>query len=189
MSTLFLTCMLITTFCYGKTREYIPSSYELQLEIADLKHQIRTFEVDMQLMEEKIDAQKTPVFIECKELQSRMQMQENTIDKLSSEIKNLKKDIEQLLEHLNKMNTQLIAHEKGLQNVSELKNTLADLLKKIHPSTTKTRVKSYKVRAGDSLEKIARLHHVSVEELKANNKLIKDTIFPGQELKIPHDTE
>lgn len=189
MNTFFLACMLITTFCYGKTREYSPSSYELQLEIADLKHQIRTFEVDMQLMEEKIDAQKTPEFIDCKALQSRIQMQENTIDKLSSEIKILKKDIQQLLEHLNKVNTQLIIHENGLQNVSELKNTLADLLKKIHSSTTKTRVKSYKVQAGDSLEKIARLHHVSVEVLKANNKLIRDTIFPGQELQIPHDTK
>ena len=116
-------------------------------------------------------------------------MQENTVDKLSSEVKILKKDIQQFLEHLNKVNTQLVTHEKGLQNVSELKKTLADLLKKIHSSTTKTRVKSYKVQAGDSLEKIARLHHVSVEALKANNKLIRDTIFPGQELQIPHDTK
>lgn len=189
MYTLFLACTLITTFCYGKTSEYSLSSYELQLEIADLKHQIRTFEIDMQLMEEKIDTQKAPEFIDCKALQSRIQMQENTIDKLSSELKILKKDIQQLLEHLNKVNTQLATHEKGLQNVSELKNTLADLLKSIHSSTTKTRVKCYKVQAGDSLEKIARLHHVSVEALKANNKLIRDTIFPGQELQIPHDTK
>lgn len=184
MRTFLLACILLTTFCYGKTHEYNPSSYELQLEIADLKHQIRTFEVDMQLIEEKI-----PEPIDCKALQSRIQMQENTIDKLSSEIKNLKKDIQQLLEHLNKINTQLTAHENRLQNVSELKSTLADLLKKIHSSTIKTRVKSYKVQGGDSLEKIARLHHVSVEALKANNKLIKDTIFPGQELQIPHDTK
>ena len=83
----------------------------------------------------------------------------------------------------------MTTHENRLQSVSELKNTLADLLTKIHSSTTKTRVKSYKVQGGDSLEKIARLHHISVEALKANNKLIKDTIFPGQELQIPHDTK
>lgn len=185
----FLASILITIFCYGKTREYIPSSYELQLEIADLKHQIHTFEVDMQLMEEKINTKKAPEPIDCKAIQSRMQMQENIIDKLSSEIKNLKKDIQYLLADLNKIHTQLITHEKSLQNVSELKNTLADLLKKIHSSTTKTRVKSYKVQVGDSLEKIAKLHYVSVEALKANNKLIRDTIFPGQELQIPHDTK
>lgn len=189
MNIFFIACTLITTFCYGKTREYSPSSYELQLEIANLKHQIRTFEIDMQLMEEKIDVHKNPACMDCKVLQSRVQAQENTIDTLSSEIKTLKKDIHQLLEHLNKVNTQLISHEKGLQDVFELKNTLADLLKKIHASTTKTRAKSYKVQAGDSLEKIARLHHVSVEALKTNNQLIKDTIFPGQELQIPHDTK
>ncbi|MDR2540094.1 MAG: LysM peptidoglycan-binding domain-containing protein [Chlamydiales bacterium] len=189
MNAFFLVCMLITPFCYGKTREYSPSSYELQLEIANLKHQIRTFEVDMQLMEEKINAQKPSDPMDCMALQSRMQMQENIIDTLSSEIKTLKKDTQQLLEHLNKINTQLITHEKGLQNVSELKNVLADLLKKIHSSTIKTGVKSYKVQAGDSLEKIAKLHHISVEGLKANNKLIKDTIFPGQELQIPHDAK
>ena len=186
MSTFFLACMLITTFCYGKTREYNPSSYELQLEIADLKHQIRTLEVDMQLMEEKIDAQKTS---ESKTLQSRIQTQEEVIDKLCSKIQILEKNIEQLLKHQNEINTQLTTHENRLQSVSELKNTLADLLKKIHSSTTKIRARSYKVQGGDSLEKIARLHHVSVEALKANNKLIKDTIFPGQELQIPHDTK
>ena len=189
MSRFFLACVLITSFSYGKntTREYSPSSYELQLEIADLKHQIRTFEVDMQLMEEKIDAQKNLKAIDCKELQSRIQTQEGLIDKLCFEMKTLEKNIQQLLEQQSKISTQLITHEQRLQSVSELKNTLADLLKKIHSS--KARVKSYKVQVGDSLEKIARLHHVSVEALKANNKLIKDTIFPGQELQIPHDTK
>lgn len=186
MSTFFLSCILITTFCYGKTREYNPSSYELQLEIADLKHQIRTLEVEMQLMEEKIDEQKAS---ESKVLQSHIQIQEEVIDKLCSKIQIFEKSIEQLLEHQNKINTQLTTHENRLQSVSELKNTLEDLLTKIHSSTTKTRVKSYKVQGGDSLEKIARLHHISVEALKANNKLIKDTIFPGQELQIPHDTK
>ncbi|MEK7340415.1 MAG: LysM peptidoglycan-binding domain-containing protein [Candidatus Rhabdochlamydia sp.] len=189
MSTFFLACMLVTTFCYGKTREYNPSSYELQLEIADLKHQIHTFEVDMQLMEEKIDAQKNLKAIDCKEVQSRIQAQEEVINKLCSEIKTLEKNIQHLLEHQSNINTQLTTHENRLQSVSELKNTLADLLKKIHSSTTKTRVKSYKVQGGDTLEKIAKLHHVSVEALKANNKLIRDTIFPGQELQIPHDTK
>ena len=179
-------CMLITALCYGKTREYNPSSYELQLEIADLKHQIRTLEVDMQLMEEKIEAQKTS---ESKVLESRIQIQQNTIDKLYSEMQILEKNIQKLLEYQSKISTQLTSHENRLQSISELKSTLAELLKKIHSSTTKTRVKSYKVQGGDSLEKIARLHHVSVEELKTNNKLIKDTIFPGQELQIPHDTK
>lgn len=189
MSTFFLTCLLITTFCYGKnTCEYTPSSYELQLEVTELKHQIRTLKVDIQLMEEKVDAQKNPeLFADCKALQLRIQRQENTINGLSSEIKNMERSIQQLLEHQKKTERQLNAHESRLQNVSELKNTLANLLKKMHASTTKKQ--SYRVQAGDSLEKIAKLHRVSVETIKANNKLTSDTIFIGQELQISHDTK
>lgn len=189
MSTFFLACVLLTTFCYGKnTREYSPSSYELQLEMAELKHQIHTLKVDMQLVEEKVNEQKNPELpVDCKALQSRIQVQENTIDNLSSKINNLEKYIQQLLEQQNKTEVQLKTHETRLQNVSELKNTLANLLKRINASTIKA--KSYRVQSGDSLEKIARLHHVSVEALKANNKLISDTIFIGQELQISHDTK
>lgn len=189
MSTFFLTCLLITTFCYGKAaREYSPSSYELQLEITELKHQIHTLKVDMQLMEEKVDTQKNPeLLVDYKALQSRIQRQENTIDHLSSGIKNIKRSIQQLLDHQNKTEIQLNAHENRLQNVSELKNTLATLLKKMHSSATKKQ--SYRVKSGDSLEKIAKLHHISVETIKTNNKLTSDTIFIGQELQISHDTK
>ncbi|MGL5626980.1 MAG: LysM peptidoglycan-binding domain-containing protein [Candidatus Rhabdochlamydia sp.] len=189
MSTFFLTCLFITTFCYGKnTREYTPSSYELQLEITELKHQIRTLKVDMQLIEEQVNAPKNPeLLIDCKALQLRIQRQENTIESLSSGIKNVERSIQQLLEHQNKTEAQLTAHENRLQNVSELKNTLANLLKKMHSSTTKKQ--SYRVQAGDSLEKIAKLHRISVETIKANNKLTSDTIFIGQELQISHDAK
>lgn len=189
MRTFFLNCLLITTFCYGKnTREYTPSSYELQLEITELKHQIRTLKVDMQLMEERADAQKNPEpLVDCKALQSRIQKQENTIESLSSGIKNMERSMQQLLEQQNKIEMQLNTHENRLQTVLELKNTLANLLKKMHSSTTKKQ--SHRVQAGDSLEKIAKLHRVSVEAIKTNNKLTSDTIFIGQELQISHDTK
>jgi LysM repeat protein len=182
-------CLLIAPFCYGKsTREYIPSSYELQLEIAELKHQIRTCKVDLQLLEEKISTQKNPDLLsDCKELQSRIQMQESTIDKLSRTMRNLEKHMQKLLEQQNNTEMQLKTHESQLQNVSALKNTLADILKKMNSAARKTQVKSYRVQAGDSLEKIARKHLISVEALKAFNKLKNDTIFIGQELQIPHD--
>lgn len=184
-------CILITSFCYGKsTREYTPSSYELQLEIAELKHQIRTLKVDLELIEEKATPQKAPALLaDYQALQSRIHVQEKTIDQILLALKKLEKSIQQILEHQDKTEAQLKNHENRLQSVSELKNTLANLLKKMQTATTKTRVKSYRVQAKDSLEKIARLHLVSVEALKANNKLTSDTIFIGQELQIPHDTQ
>ena len=43
----------------------------------------------------------------------------------------------------------------------------------------------YKVKPGDSLEKIARTHKISVEKIKKLNGLDQDLIVVGQELKIP----
>ena len=44
---------------------------------------------------------------------------------------------------------------------------------------------TYKVQPGDSLEKIARLHKVSVQALRDANQLTNDRILIGQTLKIP----
>ena len=44
---------------------------------------------------------------------------------------------------------------------------------------------TYKVQAGDTLEKIAKNHKVSLQELREANNLKGDKIFVGQNLKIP----
>ena len=46
--------------------------------------------------------------------------------------------------------------------------------------------KTYKVQSGDRLEKIARMHNISVQALReANPQLNGDRINIGQTLKIP----
>ncbi|MGK5594166.1 MAG: LysM peptidoglycan-binding domain-containing protein [Parachlamydiaceae bacterium] len=50
---------------------------------------------------------------------------------------------------------------------------------------TKVREKTYFVRDGDSLWKIAKKHHVDVEKLKRHNQLSSDFLKPGTVLKIP----
>lgn len=45
--------------------------------------------------------------------------------------------------------------------------------------------RTYKVKPGDSLEKIARLHQTSIQSIKDANSLAKDRIVVGQTLKIP----
>ncbi len=46
-------------------------------------------------------------------------------------------------------------------------------------------LKSYRVKPGDSLEKIAKRHKISLESLKKANSLSDDRIMIGQDLQIP----
>ena len=54
---------------------------------------------------------------------------------------------------------------------------------KLNPKKAK-RLESYTVLRGDNLSEIARLHQMSVAELKSVNRLAKSLIHPGQELKV-----
>jgi LysM repeat protein len=49
-------------------------------------------------------------------------------------------------------------------------------------SASKARV--YTVKAGDTVEKIARMHRTSVEAIKAENKLKDHMLRPGQQLRV-----
>lgn len=50
-------------------------------------------------------------------------------------------------------------------------------------------VRTYKVAKGDTLSSIARREGVTVADLKAENALSGDTIYVGQELRIPRETD
>jgi len=61
------------------------------------------------------------------------------------------------------------------------------------PTTTTTvsnttAASSYKVKAGDTLSKIARAHGTTVSAIKSTNKLSTDSLSIGQSLKIPGKT-
>ena len=43
----------------------------------------------------------------------------------------------------------------------------------------------YKVKAGDSLEKIAKANNTTVDKIKKINSMQQDLIVIGQEIKIP----
>ena len=55
-------------------------------------------------------------------------------------------------------------------------------------SSAPAKPRSYTVKSGDSLEKIARKNGVSVQSLQKANGLKGSTIRPGQKLKIPSST-
>ncbi len=72
--------------------------------------------------------------------------------------------------------------------VKSLKTEEITLIEEISPCTESGKlhpcVVVYFVQQGDSLWKIAKRYHTTVEQLKSLNQLECDTIYPGQQLKI-----
>lgn len=82
------------------------------------------------------------------------------------------------LEMIRRMEARLDLHEQKFREIVQLKETILALAKETAPA-------SHRVQPGDSLEKIARGHRTSIEALKKLNDLKNDTIYVGQELKLP----
>jgi chromosome segregation ATPase len=80
------------------------------------------------------------------------------------------------------------AQNHQMENFETALNTVIDVLKGKDAGKgagVKGDAQTYKVQSGDSLEKIARKHGVSVQMLRQANELTSDRIIIGQTLKIP----
>lgn len=94
-----------------------------------------------------------------------------------------KEKISELENFLHTQNQHMQNVEAALQSMMEVwqaKEAAREIANK-----TSEGIKTYKVQAGDSLEKIARLHKISVQALREINQLSNDRIIIGQTLKIP----
>lgn len=144
---------------------------ELQEEVADLKHSLHNAQVEISLLEEQLhDSTKKPL---APDFSPRLAKIEKQIEKILSYKGEQDSKIQELQDTL-------YSHKKILQEVSSLKNSLSTLTSSFHKETV-----SYRVKPGDSLEKIAKMFKISVSSLKETNQLSQNTIRIGQELIIP----
>jgi len=84
---------------------------------------------------------------------------------------------------INELEKNSIAQAQRLEEVKKLKQTLEAIASSL--KVDGAAFISYKVKAGDSLEKIAKAHKTNVDYLKKINNLDQDLIVVGQELKVP----
>lgn len=156
---------------------------DLRMEIADLKHALHGTEVEVKLLEERMESTEGSLASprDSKDLERKIAFIEKNLEKLAGEIRSLSQFSTQTTAALSVYRQQIANLDGKLDEISKLRSTLSQLSRSSAPQETS----SYQVKSGDSLEKIARKFQVPVEALKRENNLSSDKIVVGQQLAIP----
>ncbi|MBM3198030.1 MAG: LysM peptidoglycan-binding domain-containing protein [Chlamydiae bacterium] len=165
-------------------QEYTSSLQELRYEVADLKHALHHAQVEIQLLDEQCKEQEKLARLtkSSSHIDQRLLQLENSQKKLSEELKSLSLKVTQVVtEYASKV----ISLEKALFDQQQVLGQIRDLRSSLLATDSESNGTIYKVKPGDSLEKIAKMHKVTVKALRDTNRLLQDKIFVGQELKIP----
>ncbi|MBP7073872.1 MAG: LysM peptidoglycan-binding domain-containing protein [Rhabdochlamydiaceae bacterium] len=153
------------------------------MEVADLKHALHGTEVEVKLLEERMEGAEGSIDSarESTDLNRKIVVLEKNLDKLASELRALTHFSTQTTAALSSYRQQIGAIDSKLDEIAKLRSTLTELSRSASPIETA----SYQVKSGDSLEKIARKYQISVDALKRENNLSSDKIVVGQQLAIP----
>ena len=158
-----------------------------------LKNSISTQEQSREALEKEVSGLLRATRDSLTESKDRSSQQGKSIDatleKLSSDMKQLKSHSNELSQTVNDLSKTLQSMKEGSQQQGQALRELEQAMRSITlamggkgPSNGKTA--TYAVKSGDSLEKIARSHGMTVNEIKELNSLKSLTIHPGQELQV-----
>lgn len=179
-----------------------PDLDELRLEIDDLKQALHVTQVDLSLLDENNKKQEHSLVKQIKEtnntsvlamqvstLEKKVVSLEKILDKISVDLRTLNTALGQTSDQIQQLQTHLSTQDERLNEVGKLKGTLASIAKAVgeRSAAPASASKTYKVKAGDSLEKIARAHHTTAESIRKINGFTHDKIIVGQELRIGND--
>jgi len=163
---------------------------EMKTEIADLKHALHGTEVEVKLLEERLESRDAePAKGDVAALQRKIAALEKTIDKMNTELRSLMAYANQTTASLTQYRDHIQEIDRKLDEVGKLRSALTQISKTYTAPEAASSTQGYRVKSGDSLEKIARKFHVAVEALKKENELTSDKIVVGQELTIPNKAE
>ena len=179
------------------------SLHKVRTEVEDLKHDLNTYEIEHHVLEGKhIDQEQTILSLkqQVTELKSgkldsflqELQILEKKLLQLSKKQEKMVADIRQLSSHANDTTTALSQYKDKIDQFEKsilVQNQQIGDMTKLKDGLTKLSqfdsLKTYSVKSGDSLEKIAREHGTDVEEIKKLNQMSSDLIVVDQQLYIP----
>lgn len=179
--------------------------HEVQTNLDDLRHDINCFQTELQILDGRIKYYENTL---ATLKQHDLEKQQAKIDQLAQQVQSLEKkwtsfekiqqvdtqELQGLSSHANEttaalaqfkdrigeLEQEIFSQNRRFEEVAKLKGHIENLAKGFTGE-----FKIYKVKPGDSLEKIARAHKTGVDKIKKLNDLDQDLIGVGQELKIP----
>ena|SRR5579872_2035024 len=201
-------CSPLRTSPHDEKHQWELTLHEVQTSLDDIRHDVNCYQTEIQILEGRIKHYENALALLK---QQDLEKQQAKIDQISQQFHLLEKkwvsrekadtadakDLEQLLSHANEttaalaqmksriqeLEQDLLSQNRRFDEIAKIKDHLGTIAKGMGAEN----VKMYKVRPGDSLEKIARSHRTAVEKIKKLNHLDQDLIVVGQELKIPNE--
>lgn len=187
--------------------------HEMRDSVDDMRHEVNNHESEIRMFEEKLNSQESIIdglrqqIAEANQANKEFTKGSSTnletkIAGLETTTKGLVADLKQLKTHANDTADVLAQYKKKLSDLEKilesqnqnLDNMQAALKSIMDAMQVKAGVdiggassgnKIYRVRPGDSLEKIARINQTTIQALKELNGLSNDRIIVGQTLKVP----
>ncbi|MBU6382715.1 MAG: LysM peptidoglycan-binding domain-containing protein [Verrucomicrobia bacterium] len=180
---------------------------EVQTNLDDLRHDINCFQTELQILDGRIKYYENTL---AALKQHDLEKQQTRIEQLSVQIQALEKKwlfldknqgrdseelgslsahanettaaLAQFKDRIGELEKEIYSHNRKFDEFAKLQKNIEALAKGVQGD-----FQSYRVKPGDSLEKIAKSHKTSVDKIKKSNSLAQDLIVVGQELKIPVD--
>lgn len=208
ISFLHISCTPIKTSSKDEKHQLELTLHEVQTNVDDLRHDLNCFKTDLQIVEGRLKSQENQVEkvkhgqtaqtfsrldalsekikdAEAKLSQVAIKQEAEIIDlgKLSLHAREVNSSLSQYKNKISEIENIVICQSKKFNEVKKLKETLEAIAASLKISNDG--FYSYKVKAGDSLDKIAKVNKTTIDLLKKVNNLDQDLIVIGQELKIP----
>jgi LysM repeat protein len=176
-----------------------------------LSHRIQACETEVEMMKNSISTQEQAREALEKEVSSLLRATRESITdsnegaaqrqkSFDKTLEKLTQDFKQLKTHSNELSQTINDLSKTVQSIKENERQQGQAIKELEqamraltmalggksPSKTSSdgKTATYTVKSGDSLERIARAHGMSLSEIKELNGLKGATIHPGQELTV-----
>jgi LysM repeat protein len=196
MRLIFVCCLLFSALHAQDEGKMLRLSYQLSTldaEMRSLKEAVENQQTRLESMREDISrliqATKDASGEMTSSLQDRIKTLEKNLEKACSDIKLITNHSNELASFQKKIEKSLNSYDSLLETqekeIKDLNSALKSIVQVVQKTNNLPKVSSgaYRVKSGDTLEKIAKDCGISLHALKEINNLQSDTIFIGQQLQ------